>query len=374
MTCSSCANSITQMMSQIPVGQGVVDRIELAQEIADTIDDCGFEAQVVSVHPVRRQEDEEKGTRTVTLKVDGMFCKNCPPKVSAALEPFGSRVEILKPLNDHTDPIITIKYTPDAPDLTIRHIIAALASAKSPPFNVYIHHPLPSNSFPEPYNGTNNAASCTVSSSPSSLPSPLHHRHRVHDAREGRGRHKGIPHATDLVCNTGRIIEAYSKARTADAVTALGSLRPSEVYLLNRRSTDSKERFSIDDDVEKADSVSASGGSEDAPQGFDVEKISAELLEIGDVVRVPHGATPPADGVLIMLPTSEGAFDESSLTGEAKLIKKQAGDRVFLGTINKGTWCMRASIQSVERRCECRRSVSSSQRLIPNVYEGWTAS
>lgn len=77
------------MMSQMPgvtdisvsllekSAKAVVDRRELAQEIADTIDDCGFEAQVVSVHPVRRQEDddEEKGTRTVTLKVDGMFCK-----------------------------------------------------------------------------------------------------------------------------------------------------------------------------------------------------------------------------------------------------------------------------------------------------------
>ncbi len=141
-----------------------------------------------------------------------------------------------------------------------------------------------------------------------------------------------------LVCysltlsNTGRIIEAYSKSRTADAVTALGSLRPSEAYLLDRRS-DSQEQFSNDNDVEKA----AGGGSEDTPQGFSVEKISADLLDIGDVVRVPHGATPPADGVLVLLPTrSEAAFDESSLTGEAKLIKKQTGDRVFLGTINKG--------------------------------------
>ncbi len=90
MTCSSCTNSITQMMSQIPgvteisvsliekSAKAVVDHREIAQEIANIIDDCGFEAQVVSVQPIRPQEDEaaaEKGARTVTLKVDGMFCK-----------------------------------------------------------------------------------------------------------------------------------------------------------------------------------------------------------------------------------------------------------------------------------------------------------
>ena len=30
-----------------------------------------------------------------------------------------------------------------------------------------------------------------------------------------------------------------------------------------------------------------------------------------------------------------GAFDESSLTGESRLVKKLVGDKVFLGTINK---------------------------------------
>ncbi|KAF9495671.1 heavy metal translocatin [Pleurotus eryngii] len=480
MTCSSCANSITQMMSQMPgvtdisvsfiekSAKAVVDRIELAQEIADTIDDCGFEAQVVSVHPVRRQEDEEKGTRTVTLKVDGMFCKNCPPKVSAALEPFGSRVEILKPLNDHTDPIITIKYTPDAPDLTIRHIIAALASAKSPPFNVYIHHPpsleqlsralqrheqrrllyrlvlsiviaIPTFIIGIVYmtlvkdgDATKEYLMQPIWSGNASriewslffLATPvmfycanLFHTRSMKEIRALWRRGSKVPiwrrfirfGSMNLLVSTavtvayfssvgllataarqppthsnmgetttyfdavvfltmfllaGRIIEAYSKARTADAVTALGSLRPSEVYLLNRRSTDSKERFSIDDDVEKADSVSASGGSEDAPQGFDVEKISAELLEIGDVVRVPHGATPPADGVLIMLPTSEGAFDESSLTGEAKLIKKQAGDRVFLGTINKGNM--------VHARIDSIGGETMLDRIVNVVREGQT--
>jgi P-type Cu+ transporter len=75
--------------------------------------------------------------------------------------------------------------------------------------------------------------------------------------------------------------------------------------------------------------------------GYAVEKINAELLESGDVVRVPHGSTPPADGIVLtgrLHDTSAiiTSFDESSLTGESKPVTKHQGDEVFLGTINKG--------------------------------------
>jgi Cu+-exporting ATPase len=61
--------------------------------------------------------------------------------------------------------------------------------------------------------------------------------------------------------------------------------------------------------------------------------VDVDVLEVGDVVRVQNGATPPADGVIVS--GNSGAFDESSLTGESRLIKKTLGDKVFLGTINK---------------------------------------
>jgi cation transport ATPase len=43
---------------------------------------------------------------------------------------------------------------------------------------------------------------------------------------------------------------------------------------------------------------------------------------------------PPADATIVS--GIDSAFDESSLTGESKLIKKSLGDKVFVGTINKG--------------------------------------
>ncbi|KFY66499.1 hypothetical protein V496_02041 [Pseudogymnoascus sp. VKM F-4515 (FW-2607)] len=101
----------------------------------------------------------------------------------------------------------------------------------------------------------------------------------------------------------GRYIEAYSKSRTGDAVTLLGKLRPTTAVLVN------------------------------SPTG-QLSQVSVDLLELGDHVRVMHGASPPADGEII---GGETSFDESSLTGESKLVKKHIGSSVFAGTINKGS-------------------------------------
>ena len=68
--------------------------------------------------------------------------------------------------------------------------------------------------------------------------------------------------------------------------------------------------------------------------GTEVQIISVDLLEVGDIVRVPPGASPPADGTIVSLDATT-EFDESSLTGESRNVSKTTGDRVFIGTINK---------------------------------------
>lgn len=102
-----------------------------------------------------------------------------------------------------------------------------------------------------------------------------------------------------LLC--GRLIEAYSKAKTGNAVALLGSLRPTETLLVDDAGTRS---------------------------------IPTDLLENGDRVRVLPGASPPTDGVIV---EGQSNFDESSLTGEAKPIKKTSGDEVFSGTVNQNS-------------------------------------
>ncbi|KAI1503489.1 copper transporting P-type ATPase [Biscogniauxia marginata] len=104
----------------------------------------------------------------------------------------------------------------------------------------------------------------------------------------------------------GRLIEAYSKSKTGYAVEALGKLRPTTAIL-------------VENDVNEK------------PEDH---VIGTDLLEFGDTVRVPRGASPPCDGKVI---EGETTFDESSLTGESRPIKKRAGDEVFSGTVNKDT-------------------------------------
>jgi P-type Cu+ transporter len=103
----------------------------------------------------------------------------------------------------------------------------------------------------------------------------------------------------------GRLIESYSKSRTGDAVAMLGKLRPTEAILVENTK-----------DMESH-----------------LSNVSVDLVEFGDTGRVLQGASPPYDGTVI---DGETVFDESSLTGESKLIKKVPNDQVYAGTINRG--------------------------------------
>ena len=110
----------------------------------------------------------------------------------------------------------------------------------------------------------------------------------------------------------GRFLEAYAKAKTGDAVNMLANLKPSEAYLV--RQGNGKENDNSDDDERT------------------ILKVSTDMLEVGDTISVPHGASPPTDGTI----NQEGIFlfDESSLTGESKPVKKFLGDQVFAGSVN----------------------------------------
>ncbi|KAF9075837.1 heavy metal translocatin [Rhodocollybia butyracea] len=132
----------------------------------------------------------------------------------------------------------------------------------------------------------------------------------------------------------GRFLESYSKARTADAIGALASLKPAEALLLIPGSEDLTEYISNSEASFTGVDAEKRKGDSDASFGK-TERVHVDLLELGDIVRVPHGSSPPADGIIVP-GESVGIFDESSLTGESKPVKKEEGDRVFVGTINRG--------------------------------------
>lgn len=122
----------------------------------------------------------------------------------------------------------------------------------------------------------------------------------------------------------GRYLEAYSKAKTGNAVGLLGNLRPREAVLV----TYSQGSMPVGADSEDNTETRRGGASR-----MNTERINANLLEIGDIVMVSHGSSPPADGTILDGPTS---FNESSLTGEARAVAKSKGDSVFAGAINIG--------------------------------------
>ncbi|RAH85302.1 putative copper resistance-associated P-type ATPase [Aspergillus japonicus CBS 114.51] len=140
----------------------------------------------------------------------------------------------------------------------------------------------------------------------------------------------------------GRFMEAYSKAKTGDAVASLGKLRPSEALLK----------------VSESVAGGAETGADTKDGGY--QRISVDMLEIGDVVSIPHGASPPADGVVVR--TGSYQFDESSLTGESKPVHKSAGDPVYTGSVNMG--------QPVDVKVTALGSSSMLDQIISVVREG----
>lgn len=109
----------------------------------------------------------------------------------------------------------------------------------------------------------------------------------------------------------GRALESISKKKTGDAVADLGKMKPSSAYLV----------------------IDASN-----PTQSKTEIIDVDMLEVGDLVLVPYGSSPPLDGAFVGTSTgkgdAQGLLDESSLSGEARPVSKKIDDQVFAGTIN----------------------------------------
>ena len=150
----------------------------------------------------------------------------------------------------------------------------------------------------------------------------------------------------------GRFLEAYSKAKTGNAVGLLGNLRPREAVLVT----------SFQESVPVEVASEDSNEEQKAPASrTNTEHIHANLLEVGDLVMVQHGSSPPADGTILDGSTS---FNESSLTGEARAVAKTKGDSVFTGAINVGD-AITVSITDVD-------GSSMLDQIVAVVREGQT--
>ncbi|KAG2367395.1 heavy metal translocatin [Suillus spraguei] len=461
MTCSACPSTITEMVSQLPgisevvvsllnhSATVVVARRDLVGSVTETIDDCGYEVNIIKVEPlVSPTSQSATGPRNLSLRIDGMYCQNCPLKIMTALQRLQPDVTVIKPL-------------------TIRSIISAIVSVELTLYTVSIYRPPTLEELTRSMQQREQRAlllrlffTCIIAiptfiigvvymslvpggnATKQYLLGPmwkgnvsriewalfflatpvyfcgadLFHRRSIKEIRHlwRKGSMSPIVRrftrfgSMNLLVSTGvsvayfssiallilavtqpaassgsaqdttyfdavvfltmflligRYLDAYSKARTADAITALGSLRPTEALLLTTDYISGSTSPSVvpRNDPEKGD-LSFDNGSFIASPGFKFEKVPVDFLEVGDVVRVQNGATPPSDGTIVS--GAETSFDESSLTGEARLIKKNIGDKVLLGTINKS--------KAVDVRIDTLGSVTLLDQIVQIVRDGQT--
>ncbi|RHZ57362.1 hypothetical protein CDV55_100866 [Aspergillus turcosus] len=454
MTCGSCSAAITRGLEELPfvtevsvnlmAHSGRVQFVgrENVDAILEKIDDLGYDASLNNIQPVVMHKEEDKNQkRTVSIRVDGMFCHHCPKLVLDSLKVFPN-VEYERTLSLH-NPVLKVTYTPEPHSLTIRAILQVIESAHDafkasvfhppsledrsramqlherrrllmrftfvllvaiPTFLIgivfmslvssnngvrkYLEQPMWAGSVsrlewalfimttPVMFYGTDIfhvRAMKEIYSlwRPGSRAPILRRFYRFGSMNLLISAGTTVAYVSslavlimDAVADTstsnhsttyfdsvvfltlfilaGRFMEAYSKARTGDAVASLGKLRPSEAIL-----------------VEKSTPADQTESGE--PSSLESQRrIAVDLLEIGDVVSIPHGASPPADGVIIGQNVYQ--FDESSLTGESKPVQKSAGDQVFTGSVNVG--------QPVKIKITALGGSSMLDQIISVVREG----
>ncbi|KAL4775348.1 E1-E2 ATPase-domain-containing protein [Aspergillus nidulans var. acristatus] len=441
MTCGSCSGAVTQGLNELPfVTNAVVNlmshsaQVELdnpddAPLVVQKIEDLGYDASLVNITPKAAESGSEVEKRTVSFRVEGMFCHHCPKKVFDSLKEIPD-LEIDDMLSVKY-PILKATYTPRSPSLTVRTIREKIESAHNA-FKATVYHPpsvedrsreiqrherrrllyrflfvlmvaIPEfiigivfmslvskdnhirqyleqsmwsgsvtrmewalfiMTTPVMFYGTDifhtRAAKEIITLwRPGSRMPLLRRLYRFGSMNFLISAGTSVAYVSslailimDAVTKThsdahsstyfdtvvfltlfilaGRYMEAYSKGRAGDAVASLGKLRPSEALIAVNASSD------------------------------EVQRINVDLLEIGDLVRVPHGASPPADGRITGLGSFQ--FDESSLTGESRPVSKTAGDQVYTGSVNVG--------QPVEIQITTIGGSSMLDKIIAVVREG----
>ena len=147
MTCASCTSGIDRGLSsnELPFVESVnvtlmTNSAQVVfhgegnlQKIVDTVEDLGFEAAVehcglISAQSMDRRPKVRENLRTVMLKIDGMFCKHCPPRILEAIQTTHSGTVTVEKPPTLGDPVMRVRYSPSPPVMSIRHIIATVRS------------------------------------------------------------------------------------------------------------------------------------------------------------------------------------------------------------------------------------------------------
>ncbi|KAK3615476.1 hypothetical protein LTR56_026562 [Elasticomyces elasticus] len=443
MTCSSCVGNVTNALTSLSWIKSaevnlitnsatfVFEHQERLDETLQAIEDVGYGVKLDDISALEKDTTLDS-RRTVSVRIEGMYCEHCPDRITEALGGLKQHIAV-ESAPTMKKPILTITYTPNAPDFTIRDILSAI-SATDGAFTSAIYHPpslmerskqmhartrqrvlyrvllaviiaiptfiigivfislVPGTNAGRRYlmkelRGVTRAewALLVMATPVYFFGADIFHRRTIKELHYLWRRNSPVPIfrrfyrfgsmdmllsfgttiayvssiAALIVKSTsgglmdstgnstyfdsvvfltmflllGRLIEAYSKAKTGEMVSKLGDLRPREAILID--STAGKE------------------------ENDRTSTVAVDLVETGDVVRVVHGASPPWDGILL---DPEGLFDESSLTGESRPVKKEIGDTIYAGTLNNG--------KSVSMRTTGASGHSLLDQIIDAVQEG----
>ena len=139
MTCASCTSAISSTLralrgvSEVNIdllankGTIVHAPVVTAEKLKETVDDIGYDAEIISSASMERQKetsDEKSALRTINVRVDGIYCSHCTQKLNAYLATLP--VQSFTPFVHGKDQT-TIIYKPHDP-LTIRGILSGLSN------------------------------------------------------------------------------------------------------------------------------------------------------------------------------------------------------------------------------------------------------
>lgn len=119
----------------------------------------------------------------------------------------------------------------------------------------------------------------------------------------------------------GRLLEHYSKSKTADAVASLSKLKATEATVVTKEVNKEGAVLYVNDEL-----------------------VSVKLLDSGDFIRISTGESPAVDCVIVQ---GGSEFDESALTGESRPVKHIEGHQIFSGTVNVGLRTIVARILNI---------------------------
>nr|XP_019012879.1 uncharacterized protein I206_02375 [Kwoniella pini CBS 10737]OCF51660.1 hypothetical protein I206_02375 [Kwoniella pini CBS 10737] len=411
MTCSSCSQAITRALQD----QEYIESINIdvlnnsgtiihtsqitVDDIREIIEEIGYEAELSSSTLLNgpsgiKGKSKESGpvSRTIRLKIDGMFCHECVRKINSFLDTLP--IETYTPITLQ-QPVTTISYVPYNP-LNIRQLIDGI-SGVAPEFEVEFVKTQSVNEKSQKIQKMEVkilASHCAVAiifavptfiiAIVSMILLPSHSKFKMEMMKPVWGAaNLGTiilwPLATIVQFGVGRlfykrtfaslwphlrrltpadckftaldllvvlsisvsyfaslamlIIDVRSSTNTESVGTYFDSCVFLIMFILLGRTLEAYAKSRTSDAISLLGKMRPDTALlvERSSTQDNTSKIPVEHLEIGDLILLPPGSLPPTDGIIA---SGHTTFDESSLTGESKPISKNIDDQVYTGTVN----------------------------------------